>query len=88
MLLDGCGDEKTFFALDPRYKKVRDYLCNVYVNAVKEWNLDGLKLDFIDSFILKGKALEYDHRRDFQALEDAIHALMSDVTQALREINP
>ena len=49
MLLDGCGDEKTFFALDPRYKKVRNYLCNVYVNAVKEWNLDGLKLDFIDT---------------------------------------
>ncbi len=88
MLLDDCGDEKTFFALDPRYKKVRDYLCSVYVNAVKEWHLDGLKLDFIDSFILKGKALEYDHRRDFQSLEDAIHALMSDVTEKLTAINP
>lgn len=88
MLLDGCGDEQTFFALDPRYKKVRDYLCSVYVKAVEEWQLDGLKLDFIDSFVLKGKALQYDERRDYQALEDAIHALMADVKEKLIAINP
>lgn len=88
MLLDGCGDEKTFFALDPRYKKVRDYLCSVYVNAVENWQLDGLKLDFIDSFILKGKALEHDSRRDFQSLEDALHAFMSEVKEKLTQINP
>ncbi len=88
MFLDGCGDEKTFFALDPRYKKVREYLAGVYENAVKSWNLDGLKLDFIDSFVLKGKALEYDESRDFQDLEIAIHALMSDVKSRLTAINP
>ena len=88
MLLDGCGDEETFFALDPRYKKVRDYLCEVYVQAVKQWKLDGLKLDFIDSFVLKGKALEYDSNRDYSSLEDAIHALLSDVKAKLTEINP
>ena len=88
MLLDGCGDEKTFFALDPRYKKVRDYLCSVYVKAVEEWQLDGLKLDFIDSFVLKGKALEFDERRDYQSLEDAIHALMTEVKEKLTSINP
>lgn len=88
MLLDGCGDEKTFFALDPRYKKVRDYLCSIYEKAVREWNLDGLKLDFIDSFYLKGKALEYDENRDFQSLEDAIHVLMSEVKERLTAINP
>ena len=88
MLLDGCGGEKTFFALDPRYKKVREYLADVYETAVKEWGLDGLKLDFIDSFVLKGKALEYDDRRDYQSLEDAIHALMTDVKERLVKINP
>ncbi len=88
MLLDGCGDEKTFFALDPRYKKVREYLVSVYEKAVKEWKLDGLKLDFIDSFVLKGKALDYNENRDYQSLEDAIHALMSEVKEGLTEINP
>ncbi len=88
MLLDKSGDEKTFFALDPRYKKVREYLAAVYVTAVREWGLDGLKLDFIDSFYLKGKSLEYDPERDFQSLEDAIHALMSEVKAKLTAINP
>ena len=54
MFLEGSGDDKTFFGLDPRYKKVREYLVGIYEKAVKEWKLDGLKLDFIDSFILKG----------------------------------
>lgn len=88
MLLDKSGDEKTFFALDPRYKKVRDYLVSIYENAVKEWKLDGLKLDFIDSFYLKGKSLEGDPERDYQSLEDAIHALMSQVKERLTGINP
>lgn len=88
MLLDGCGDEKTFFALDPRYERVRNYLASVYEFAVKNWKLDGLKLDFIDSFVLKGKALEYDEGRDYQSLEDAIHALMSDIKKRLTAINP
>ena len=88
MLLDGCGDEKTFFALDPRYKKVRDYLCSVYENAVRDWGLDGLKLDFIDSFVLKGKATEFDSARDYQSLEDAIHALMSETKKRLLKLNP
>ena len=33
--------------------KVREYLKNIYINAVKEWNIDGLKLDFIDEFYLR-----------------------------------
>lgn len=88
MLLDKSGDEKTFFALDPRYKKVREYLVGVYTEAVRNWKLDGLKLDFIDSFFLKGKSLESDPARDYPSLEDAIHALMSEVKASLTKINP
>ena len=88
MFLEGSGNDTDFFGLDPRYKKVRDYLVGIYKNAVTEWKLDGLKLDFIDSFILKGKSLEYDEKRDYQSLEDAIHALMTEVTSALTAINP
>ena len=85
--LDKSGNEKDFWALDPRYKKVREYLCGVYKKAITEWKLDGLKLDFIDSFVLKGKSLEYDERRDFQSLEDAIHALMSEIKAELTAIS-
>lgn len=85
--LDKSGNEKDFWALDPRYKKVRDYLCGIYKKAITDWKLDGLKLDFIDSFVLKGKSLEYDERRDFQSLENAIHALMAEIKAELTAIN-
>ena len=88
MFLEGSGDDKTFFGLDPRYKKVREYLVSIYKKAVEEWKLDGLKLDFIDSFVLKGKSLEYDEKRDFQSLEDAIHALMAEIKSTLVSLNP
>ena len=89
MLLDETGGgPNAFMAADPRYKEVRDYLIEIYERALKDWGLDGLKLDFIDAFALKGKSLEYDARRDYQSLEDAIDRLMTDVTNTLREINP
>ena len=86
MLLDETGDCETFFSLDPRYKKVRDYLSNLYENAIKDWDLDGLKLDFIDSFVLKGKSLENDANRDYESLEDAIHALMGEIKEKMTKI--
>lgn len=88
MLLDDTGNTKTYFSLDPRYREVRDFLVGIYATAVKDWGFDGLKLDFIDSFVLKGKSLEYDERRDYTSLEDAIDALMTEATDALRRINP
>ncbi len=86
--LDGAGNGDNSFALDPRYKKVREYLIGIYENAVRDWGLDGLKLDFIDSFMLHGKSLEHDEKRDYQSLEDAIHALMGEIKQRLTAINP
>ncbi len=86
--LDDCGNAGTSFALDPRYKKVRDYLVETYKNAVADWKLDGLKLDFIDSFALRGKSLEDDPKRDFSSLEEGIHALMTEIKSTLTAINP
>ena len=88
MFLDIEEDGGRTFILDPRYGKVRDYLTSVYAEAVKNWKLDGLKLDFIDSFRLQGKSLEYDERRDYQSLEDALHALMTQIKESLTAINP
>ena len=88
MLLDDTGDRSggKWRCVDPRYKEVRDFLVNTYVTALKEWDLDGFKLDFIDSFELRGKSLEYDARRDYQSLEDAIDALMTEIRDQLMAI--
>lgn len=38
------------YALDPRYPEVREYIVSHYVRMMRDWDLDGFKLDFIDSF--------------------------------------
>lgn len=88
MLLDGSGNGRDFWALDPRYPQVRKYLTETYEEAVAAWGLDGLKLDFIDSFILRGKSMEEDPRRDYTSLEDGVDALMKEITAALYRRNP
>ena len=73
--------------LDPRYPDVREYLLNIYVDAVQKWNLDGLKLDFIDSFVFPAQDRE-DPRRDCTSLEEGVDRLMKAVHQVLIAINP
>lgn len=84
-------NDKPFYGayiLDPRYKEVREYLIKTYEDAVKNWGLDGLKLDFIDNFTLTESSMGYDERRDFESLEDAVDALMTGIREALTKINP
>ena len=88
MLLGDKRYNGAFDVLDPRYKEVRDFLIGLYVNAVKDWNLDGLKLDFIDCFRLVDPSEEKDDRRDIDSVEDATDVLMTDIMKALTAIKP
>src|SRR5437762_8760262 len=36
--------------LDPRFPEVREYIIATYERALRDWDLDGFKLDFVDSF--------------------------------------
>ncbi len=74
--------------LDPRYPAVREYLTGTYVNALREWDLDGFKLDFIDSFIPTTHAPAPTAEMDYITVEDAVVRLMTDVMHSLRAIKP
>lgn len=78
--------------LDPRFPEVREYLKNVYVTALKEWKLDGFKLDFIDNISLRGNpdpALEDNYAgRDYKSIPEATDVMLSEISAALREIKP
>ena len=77
--------------LDPRFPEVRDFLCNVYVKAMKEWGLDGFKLDFIDSFKFEGDdpaVAENYAGRDIKSVPAAVDVLMKEVVSRLSAINP
>lgn len=88
MFLDGVGNGKNFWGLDPRYPEVRQFLIGLYKKALEAWDLDGFKLDFIDAFVLRGQSAEKDERRDIESLEEAVDVLMTEVTEALTVIKP
>lgn len=74
--------------LDPRFPECRKFTVELYKNAALNWNLDGLKLDFIDSF----KLTEYSSRdygsMDYISLEDAVEAFLKEINTELKTLNP
>ena len=77
--------------LDPRFPEVRRFLVDTYVAAMKDWNLDGFKLDFIDSFAFHGQdpaVAENYAGRDIRSLPDAVNRLMAEVHAALTAEKP
>lgn len=75
--------------LDPRYAEVREFLVDIYVRAVRDYGLDGLKLDFIDEFKPKeGKSNTDYENMDCRSVEEAVHQLLDDVYKALTAIKP
>ncbi len=78
--------------LDPRFPDVREYLINTYENAVKNWNLDGFKLDFIDSFkIWNGvdpAVAENYAGRDCLSVPEGTNKLMLEVNRRLKALKP
>jgi alpha-galactosidase len=89
-----AGEKNSFiqntFVLDPRFPEVREYTIQVYERAVKEWGIDGLKLDFIDSFQFDGgkdPALEDNYAgRDIKSLPVAVDRLLTDTICRLKKV--
>ncbi|MEL7220879.1 MAG: hypothetical protein AAGJ93_06135 [Bacteroidota bacterium] len=74
---------------DPRYPEVRAYLINIYANALKNWNLDAFKLDFIDDFkVYPETVLTKENGRDYANVNAAVDRLLTDVMQTLKAIKP
>jgi len=74
---------------DVRYPDVRQYLIDTYTNAVKDWNLDVLKLDFIDDFkVYPETVLTKENGRDYANVNTAVYRLLTDVMTSLRAVKP
>ncbi|MGF7049871.1 alpha-galactosidase [Paenibacillus sp. DS2015] len=75
--------------LDPRFPEVRDYLIGIYEKALMEWDIDGFKLDFVDSFNLS-EEMKYSlgEGRDYDSVPEAVDRLLSDVLKRLQVIKP
>jgi alpha-galactosidase len=77
------------YVLDPRFPEVRAYLIDVYRRAIREWGIDGFKLDFIERFAADEKTvLEARGGRDRASVNEAADRLLTDVLFELRKVKP
>jgi alpha-galactosidase len=77
------------YILDPRYPDVREYIIGTYQKALKEWALDGFKLDFIGFFTaVEDTVMTREQGRDYASVNDAVDRLMTDIMSRLRAANP
>ncbi|MDR3708517.1 MAG: alpha-galactosidase [Capsulimonadaceae bacterium] len=74
--------------LDPRYPDVREYLIGVYEKAVRDWDLDGFKLDFVDTFRIDAQPPLHPGEADFAGVPEAADRLLSDVIARLSALKP
>jgi alpha-galactosidase len=77
------------YVLDPRFPEVRAYLIDVYRRAIRDWGIDGFKLDFIERFAADEKTvLEATGGRDRASVNEATDRLLTDVMRELRQVKP
>ena len=91
-------DGKTFTSsdigeevLDPRFPEVREHLAGVLEKAVREWDLDGLKLDFVDALQFAGEdpaVAQNFAGRDIHFMPTAIDALFVEIKRRLDAVKP
>ena len=74
--------------LDPRYREAREFMIGTYKRALREWNLDGFKLDFIDTWHDNIRNAPYNDKMDILALQDAVDACMTGIVEELVKIKP
>lgn len=77
--------------LDPRFPEVRDFLAGIYEKAQREWGLDGFKLDFIDSFSVRGEdpaVADGYAGRDIRTVPEAVKALLDEIVRRLKANDP
>ena len=80
-------DRNSTGILDPRYPEVREFLKGIYLNALENYGLDGLKLDFIDR-IQKPDFEEMQPGMDFECVQEATDFMMNDIIRACKEVRP
>ncbi|NNK74932.1 MAG: alpha-galactosidase, partial [Maribacter sp.] len=82
---DGQGT----YVLDPRYPEVRQFIIKTYIDATREWDLDGFKLDFIGRFNAGSDTdLTKANGRDYASVNEATDVLMTDLMKSLQDIKP
>jgi alpha-galactosidase len=82
-------DGQGAWELDPRYPEVRTHIIDTYRSAIRDWGVDGFKLDFLGRFVANDATeLTAVDGRDYASVNEATDRLMTDILAELRKVNP
>ncbi|ONI69803.1 hypothetical protein BWI15_25070 [Kribbella sp. ALI-6-A] len=79
-------EEQTTVALDPRYPEVREHLVECCIRPVRDWGVDGLKLDFIDSWAWRNPPAAPDG--DCATVDEGVEKFFAEVRAELQRLRP
>lgn len=87
--LDGDDPNRYWYILDPRFPEVREYLIQIYENFLKDYDIDGFKLDFVDRFTTtEYAASQQANGRDISSVPQAVDKLLTDIKKRLIKLKP
>ena len=72
--------------LDIRYKEVRKYIINIYLSFIEKYSIDGLKLDFIDTFKKTDETPAYNDKMDIKSVDEACKKLLDEINEKLIKV--
>jgi alpha-galactosidase len=82
----GYVDGLSASVLDPRYPEVRDHIVESCVRPVRDWGVDGLKLDFLDSWAWSSPPRAPDG--DCSSVDEGVELILHAITAELRRLQP
>jgi alpha-galactosidase len=80
----GFADGDVTAVLDPRYREVREHLLECAIRPVRDWGVDGLKIDFIDSWAWDSPPPAPD--ADCRSVDEGVELLLQAITDELRRL--
>ncbi|HEY3511419.1 MAG TPA: glycoside hydrolase family 36 protein [Kribbella sp.] len=82
----GFADADVTAVLDPRYPEVREHLLESCLRPVRDWGVDGLKIDFIDSWARPSPPAG--PGTDCDSVDEGVERLLQAITDELRALRP
>ncbi|TCN35517.1 alpha-galactosidase [Kribbella orskensis] len=82
----GYVDGLSASVLDPRYPEVREHIVESCVRPVRDWGVDGLKLDFLDTWAWSSPHPAPDG--DCSSIDEGVELILHAITAELRRLRP
>lgn len=73
-----------FAVLDPRYPEVREHILETCIRPVRDWGVDGLKIDFVDQWARSADPAG--PGADCVTVDEGVERLLADIASELRRL--